>query len=53
MEEKSDVADASAAAAGAVEQRCPICLEDFKDKTFIDACFHILFYALVVSTLGL
>lgn len=28
--------------AGAIEKRCPICLEDFDDKTFIDACFHIL-----------
>lgn len=35
-------AEESAAGAGAVEQRCPICLEDFEDKTFIDACFHIL-----------
>lgn len=23
------------------KQRCPICLEDFEDKTFIDPCFHI------------
>lgn len=27
--------------AKSVEERCPICLEDFKDKAFVDACFHI------------
>lgn len=31
-----------AAGASSAEQRCPICLEDFQDKSFIDACFHIL-----------
>ena len=36
------VAGASTAGAGSVEQRCPICLEDFEDKAFIDVCFHIL-----------
>ncbi len=32
----------SAAGAKSVEDRCPICLEDFEDKAFVDACFHIL-----------
>jgi len=41
MEATADTGE-SAAGAGAIEQRCPICLEDFEDKTFIDACFHIL-----------
>jgi hypothetical protein len=49
MEEKTSAAEA---AAGAVEQRCPICLEDVNDKTFIDACFHILLHALVVNALA-
>lgn len=31
-----------AAGASTAEERCPICLEDFEDKAFIDACFHIL-----------
>ncbi len=30
-----------AAGAISVEERCPICLEDFEDKAFVDACFHI------------
>ena len=34
--------ESRAVAASTVEQRCPICLEDFDNKTFIDACFHIL-----------
>lgn len=34
-------------AAKAVESGCPICLESFKDKAFVDVCFHILFNALV------
>ena len=29
-------------AAKAVEAGCPICLESFKDKAFVDVCFHIL-----------
>ena len=33
-----------AVAASTVEQRCPICLEDFENKTFIDSCFHILLH---------
>lgn len=24
------------------EQKCPICLEDYEDKSYIDACFRIL-----------
>ncbi len=31
-----------AAGAGSTEERCPICLEDFQDKAFVNACFHIL-----------
>ena len=31
-----------AAGASSAEERCPICLEDFQDKAFVDACFHIL-----------
>ena len=30
------------AGASSAEQRCPVCLGDFQDKAFIDACFHIL-----------
>ena len=30
-------------AAKAVEAGCPICLESFEDKAFVDVCFHILF----------
>ena len=30
-------------AAKAVEPGCPICLESFEDKAFVDVCFHILF----------
>lgn len=29
-------------AAKTVEAGCPICLESFKDKAFVDVCFHIL-----------
>ena len=32
-----------APAAKAVEAGCPICLESFEDKAFVDVCFHILF----------
>ena len=32
-------------AAKAVEPGCPICLESFEDKAFVDVCFHILFNA--------
>jgi len=32
-------------AAKAVEPGCPICLESFEDKAFVDVCFHILFDA--------
>lgn len=31
-----------APAAKTVEAGCPICLEGFKDKAFVDVCFHIL-----------
>ena len=31
-----------AAGASTSEQRCPVCLEDFEDKAFVDSCFHIL-----------
>lgn len=31
-------------AAGMVEERCPICLDDFQDKAFVASCFHILIY---------
>ena len=33
-----------AAGASTSEQRCPVCLEDFEDKAFVDSCFHILLY---------
>lgn len=29
-----------AARASATEDRCPVCLEDYQDKVFVDACFH-------------
>jgi len=32
-------------AAKTVEAGCPICLESFKDKAFVDVCFHILINA--------
>ncbi len=32
----------AAGATASSESRCPICLEDFEDKAFIDACFRIL-----------
>ena len=28
--------------ASSVEDKCPICLDDFKDKAFVTVCFHIL-----------
>ena len=28
--------------ASAIEERCPICLDDYQDKAFIATCFHIL-----------
>lgn len=34
-----------ASGANSSEERCPICLEDFEDKAFIGACFHILYYS--------
>lgn len=39
----ADSAVEPAAGANTSEQHCPICLEDFEDKSFIDTCFHILF----------
>lgn len=38
----SEKKDTSCGAACAVEERCPICLDDFQDKAFITSCFHIL-----------
>lgn len=38
-----------AAGATSAEERCPICLEDFEDKAFIDACFHILYIYISTS----
>ena len=36
-------------AAKTVEAGCPICLESFKDKSFVDVCFHILINTPVVA----
>lgn len=30
--------------AAVVEDKCPICLDDYQDKAFITTCFHILSY---------
>lgn len=38
-------------AAKAVEAGCPICLESFKDKAFVDVCFHILLMLPIVWTM--
>lgn len=38
-----------AAGASSAEERCPICLEDYKDKAFIDACFHAFCFGCVVK----
>jgi len=40
---EDNVAPEVAPAAKAIEAGCPICLESFKDKAFVDVCFHILF----------
>lgn len=32
----------TAAYAGPSDKSCPICLEDFEDRAFVNACFHIL-----------
>lgn len=29
---------------GPSDKSCPICLEDFEDRAFVNACFHILAY---------
>ena len=39
-EVSEDVKREPAAGASAAEDRCPICLEDYKNKAFVDACFH-------------
>lgn len=39
----------TAAGASSAEERCPICLEDFEDKAFIDACFHAFCFACIVK----
>ena len=38
-----------AAGAGSAEERCPICLEDYDDKAFIDACFHAFCFGCIVK----
>lgn len=38
-----------AAGAGSTEERCPICLEDYQDKAFIDACFHAFCFECIVK----
>jgi len=44
MEDEKSNSDVNVApAAKAIEAGCPICLESFKDKAFVDVCFHILF----------
>ena len=32
----------TAPAASSTEDRCPVCLEDYQQKAFVDACFRIL-----------
>ena len=38
-----------AAGAESAEERCPICLEDYEDKAFIDACFHAFCFGCIVK----
>lgn len=38
-----------AAGASSVEERCPICLEDYEDKAFVDACFHAFCFECIVK----
>ena len=33
-----------ASPANSFEQKCPICLEDYDDKAFVNICFRILIY---------
>lgn len=40
-EDEEGVGVETTAGANASEQRCPVCLGDFQNKAFIDACFHI------------
>ena len=42
MSEKDDVKTDAAPAASSVEDRCPVCLEDYSDKAFVESCFRIL-----------
>ena len=42
VEEKESSGMETTAGASASEQRCPVCLGDYQNKAFIDACFHIL-----------
>lgn len=44
----TELEESSTAAEVREKQRCPICLEDFDDKTFIDPCFHIHLHLLAV-----
>jgi len=45
MEDENSVSEDNVApAAKAIEAGCPICLESFKDKAFVDVCFHILLH---------
>ncbi|XP_065905922.1 E3 ubiquitin-protein ligase Topors-like isoform X2 [Dysidea avara] len=50
MEDEKNSSDENVApAAKAVEAGCPICLESFKDKAFVDVCFHTFCYSCILQ----
>ena len=43
-EDSSSFESEVASAANSFDQKCPICLEDYDDKAFVNVCFRILIY---------
>lgn len=39
----------TAPAASSTEDRCPVCLEDYEQKAFVDACFHAFCFTCIVQ----